>query len=255
MTVTIPTVHGSGSETFAYLGSVSAPVEATFMVIPTANGYVNKPGTLSVSSSTTSITGSSTQFTDVANGYNVGDYLYVGTDVRRVTAVANNTSMTVDGSFSSSNGSITHQKMFPAGLPINFATVTARTISTTSTTATFTLNETVNAVFQTSVYYDITRSNTPPLKKIINRNTYVKIQCNTHPNGSVGPWCLGMPDVLGLKGVWVDNTGGTYSTNNVNQTGSFSLDTGQRDSYYGLAYISASTPVSNNATLLIAVDN
>jgi hypothetical protein len=163
--------------------------------------------------------------------------------------------MAVDSVFGFVSSGLAHQKTWAAGVPINFAS-SSRTINiTSSTTANVALGELSNADFTASVYFDTLRSSTVPIAKQIKKSTYIKIQANTNAAGVTGPWCLGIPDVISLNGVYIDETGGTYANTNVNITDSFGLKTGQQDAYYGLAFISSVRPIAPNATLLVSVDN
>ena len=254
LALTIPAVVGTGSEAFNYgVGVLSQSAETSFIVIPTANGYsANKSGTVSVNTSSVNVVGSSTTF---LSQYQVGDYFYCNTATKRIVSVTSDTSMAVDSVFGFASSGLSHQKTWPAGAPINFAS-SSRTINiTSSTTANVALGELSNADFTASVYFDTLRSSTVPIAKQIKKSTYIKIQANTNAAGVVGPWCLGIPDVVRLNAVYIDETGGTYANTNPNIAGSFSLRNGQQDSYYDLSYISSSRPIAPNATLLVSVDN
>jgi len=254
LSLTLASAVGSGTETFNYgTGYLTESAENTFIVIPVTTGYSNnKTGTVSVNTSSPNVVGSSTTF---LTDYGVGDYFYCNTATKLIKSISNNTSMVVDSAFVFVSSGLNHQKTWPAGSPLNFQTST-RTINITSTTtANIALGETANANFDASVYFDILRSGTKPIDKIINKSTYVKIQANTNSGGTTGPWCLGIPDVLKLNSVYVDNSGGTYSTSNPDRVTSFRIDNGQRDSYYGLAYLTTTAPIAPNATLLVSVDN
>jgi hypothetical protein len=254
LALTIPAVVGTGTESFNYgTGTLSQSAETSFIIIPSANGYsTTKAGTVSVNTSSTNVVGSSTLF---VSQYQVGDYFYCNTATKRIVAVTSDISMTVDSVFSFTSSGLTHQKTWPAGVPINFASP-SRTINITSgTTANVALGESSNADFTASVYFNTLRSSTVPIAKQIKKSTYIKIQANTNAGGVTGPWCLGIPDVRRLNAVYIDETGGTYANTNLNVTGSFILNNGQQDSYYGLAYISSGRPIAPNATLLVSVDN
>jgi len=254
LSLSIPAVVGTGTESFNYgIGTLSQSSEGSFIVIPSANGYsANKSGTVSVNTSSVNVVGSSTAF---LSQYQVGDYFYCNTATKRIISVTTDTSMAVDSVFGFASSGLSHQKTWPAGVPINF-TSSSRTINIISTTvANVVLGELSNADFTASVYFDTLRSSTVPIAKQINKSTYIKIQANTNASGVTGPWCLGIPDVLRLNAVYIDETNGTYANNNNNIVGSFSLKTGQQDSYYGLSYISTPKPIAPNATLLVSVDN
>jgi len=249
-------------ESFLYTGQYSPTAETTFIVVPTTNGYSTyKTGNVTVTNSSVTVTG--TTGTLFSSEYIVGDYIYTTNGIGRISAIANNTSMTLASIFdgATAGSPIQHQKIWPAGVPINFVNAPSRTISATTSTATLSLNESTNGTFNSSFYFDVLRSGTDsagakPIKKVINKNSYVKIKVSNNVGGTTGPWCLGIPDVLKINHVYVGN--GTYSSNtttNPDLVSNFVLDNGQRDSFYNLAYISSKTPISNNATLLISLDN
>lgn len=253
---TISAAIGAGSEVLNYgVGSLSTENKQSIVIIPTDTGLsTNKAGTVAISTSTTTVTGTGTTF---LSNYRVGDYIKVQNqlEVKLITQIANNTSMTVDSAFGSTTSGLTHQKTWPAGVPIDFSPP-ERTIALSNTThLTASLGEALSADFSASVYFDIYRTNTVPVLKTVNKTTYVKIQANTNSGGTSGPWCLGLPDVYKLNAVYVDPTGGTYANTNPDKIDNFRLDTGQRDSYYGLAQLISVAPLPPNATILVSVDN
>ena len=252
LSLTLASAVGTGTETFNYgSGFLSQTAKSSFIIIPTETGYSPaKTGTVSVNASSALVNGTSTAFT---SEYRVGDYFFCNTSIRRIVLISNNTSMTLSSNITFTSSGLNHQKVWPEGAPINFL-APGRTIEiTSSTTATISLGETSNANFGATTYFDILRSGTVPIEKTVKKSTYIKIQANTNPGGTTGPWCLGIPDVIKLNAVYIDNSGGTYSTSNPSRL--FQLDNGQRDSYYDLAYISTTSPIAPNATLLVEVDN
>ena len=60
-------------------------------------------GTVTITSGSNTVTGTATQFSNTANGYTVGSYIRVGSNtssqIRRVTAVSNNTQLSVSAPF------------------------------------------------------------------------------------------------------------------------------------------------------------
>jgi len=261
LSVSVPTLVGSGAETFYYTGSpLSTALVNYYSVIPLANGTTsNFSG--SIASSGANVTGTSTAFT---TQWNVGDYiLAVGTgETRRITSISSSTTMTVDSSFATSLLANTFQKSYPAGVPLNFANYTNRTIAATSSSVTFTFGsyEYPSSSLSCSVFYDILRASATnavsAVKKIINRATLVNIQANTNGSGVTGPWCLGIPDVYRINSIYIDATGANTFATKTDVKSQFLLDNGQRDSYYGLATISSSVPLaSKDASILISLDN
>ena len=251
LSVTLPAANGTGTEQFLYTGNpLSTTAEGTFIVIPTSTGYSNnKTGTVTTNGSNIVVSGSvSTTFT---SDYNVGDYIYISGSPYYITAIGNNTQLQVDSNISA-HANVTHQKIFPVGVPINF-TPSNRTMNVTSSSAAFVMGtDSVNASFNATVYFDVLRSSTRSIQKNIKKTSLVQINVGNNIGGSVGPWCLGLPDVLKLNNVWVGS--GTYSNTNPDLTSQFILDNGQRDAFYNLAYIKSNTPLANNSTLLVSFD-
>ena len=197
--------------------------------------------------------GNGTTFTNPSQGYFSGDFIYANTETRRIISVANDTFMTVDAAFNSTATTLSHQKKFPSGVPIDFGGNPYRSIVIANTTfANLSLSETVNGTISTSVYFDVLRQGTTQIHKGIHKGTNIIIQANTNPGGATGPWCLGIPDVFKLNHVYV---GTTANPTNPDKVASFNVDSGQKDSYYGLAYLTSNIPIDPNAVLLVSVDN
>lgn len=247
--ITLPAVSGTGTENFAYSGSLSDASDEDFIVITTASANSTaKTGTANTNNNTT-ITGASTTYT---SDYKVGDYIYVNSDLRRITNIANNTLMTVDSAVSGSSTGLAHRKHFPNGYLIPIATRTDRTISIAGSTATINLGESLASSLNAVLYHRIVRSDTVAIKKDINKNTIVKINCSTHPARNIGPWSLGLPDIQKINAIYVSSNG-SYSTSGTNYISKFEIDDGQLSSHYGLASISLSAGLSlkPNDTILI----
>lgn len=249
ITVASPTAAGTGTEQFNT--TAATELERTILVIPTTSGYsANNTGTVTLSSSSNTVSGSSTAF---LSDYYVGDFIYSNTETRRITSITNNTYLAVDSAFTTNASSKIHQTVYPAGVPINFIG-TNRSITATTSLATINLIKTVNASFTASVYFDVLRKETVAQRKVLRKNTYIRIQANTNPAGVNGPWCLGVPDVIRINHVYINDTG-VANTSSPDRLANFSLDNGQRDAYYDLAYISSKKTLQKNASLLIDVDN
>lgn len=245
------TAVGTGQENFYYQGTLSTNGEDSFIIIPTANrrSQSNLTGTVAISPTSLSVTGTATTFT---TDYTEGEYIQIALYARRITSVVNSTSLTVDRTIPvvASSG-LAHYKEFPVGVPISFK-VPGRTITVSGSSATLNLNHSINAAMQCTVYHDVKRSETVPIGKKINLNTHIAIHTSNNVGGTNGPWCLGIPDVHRLRNVYV---GTTKSNTNPDMVSDFILDNGQRDSYYGLSYISSRKPLRNDQWLLVVVDN
>jgi hypothetical protein len=255
MTVTPPTTHGTGSETFIYSGTLSDSAAETFIVIPTANAYSsNNAGTINVFSTNTLVTGTSTTFTTT---YAVGDSIRASGQIKQIASISNSTVLRVNSPFTSNATAQAHQLAFPHGKPIAFSGRDNRSISISGNTATFNLGSTANGVIQCVVYHDLKRSGTVATGKTISRNTLIKIDTSNNAGGTTGPWSLGLPDVFKLNSVYL-TTNSTYSNGSTgtNIVRSFALDTGQRDSHYDLAsLVSKNAKLPSGSKLLVSVDH
>lgn len=264
MSVSLSAASGTGSETFTYgTGSLSQAEKETFILIPTVNGYsTNNSGTVTTSNTNAHVVGSGTAFT---TDYRVGDVIYVSnstvansTHNRVITSITNSTYLVVASPFPNTAvfSGASHQLKFSAGQPISMINRTGRAINIlSSTTANISLGITPNAAFGVSIYHDILRQSTVPIKKTIKRGTIVKIDTANNTGGTSGPWCLGVTDALRLNGVWV-STSGSYSNAVADTSDLFTLDTGQRDTHYDLAYLSSKTvDVPAGSKILVSLDH
>jgi len=243
-TLNSPDAGVGGTNKIALTGSLSEANESTFIVIPKANSRAaNATGTVTVTSGSNIITGSGTSFT---TEFAIGDHVYVanatagistaGTfNIRRVTSITNTTYMTVANNFSESLSANAYARYFPAGIPISFSREDSANISIVSDGSSGTFNLGVSATVDAIVYYDVQRDQASHSEKDVRKNRYVKIAANTHPSKNVGPWSLGIADVIKIRAV---HQGTTYANTNPNYADKFILDNGQRDGHYGLASIS-----------------
>ena len=259
-TLTPPTSHPGGSDTIALTGSLSEANELKFIVIAnTAANSVNVSGvTVSVNTASPNVTGS-VSFT---SNFAVGDYIAVGNssvfDVRRVVSITNTIHLVANSNFSQTNTAFNIARRFPAGVPIPFNREDSANVVVASdgSSATLSLGVTLASTFVASIYYDVFRNQAVEANKVINKNRFVKIEANTHPSLNQGPWCLGLADVTKIRAVY---QGTTYANTNPELSRFFSLDSGQRGSQYGLAYLSikpgSNHTVGANDRLLIELDH
>jgi hypothetical protein len=257
LNIPIVAASGTGSEIFTYgVGTLSQTQMETFILIPYQNGFsTNNSGTVTTSGNV--ITGNSTTFTTT---YRVGDVLRVSNSTTNntavITSIVNATSLQINTAITPAySASANHQLMFPAGQPISMLNRTGRSITiVSSTSANVTLGTTPNTSFAVSVYHDILRQSTVPINKTIKRNTLVKINTANNTGGTTGPWCLGVTDALKINHVWVST--GSYSSSVVDSVSSFTLDNGQRDAYYDLAYLKSNiTAMPAGSLILVSVDH
>jgi hypothetical protein len=184
--VTVPSTVGSGNTALPYgIGVLPESEAATITLIATSNVDSSAlTGTVTYYSTNNLVTGSSTSFTSY---FSPGDLIKVGTDIRRIVSVGNNTSMTVDAGFSANGSGATHYKSYIAGLilPISLSDVSKSFVYITDTqNFTIVSGQIPSSTLNVDVVYDVLRTKVSPASKIINKNRFVKIDTTTLANAS-----------------------------------------------------------------------
>lgn len=208
-------------------------------------------GTVNVTSTGTIVLGNSTTFNSV---FAPGDLIKVDGAKRIVTSVVNSTYMTVDGAFAYTNTNTSYRKSFANGkiIPSTKSSTGPNTYITIddSTTMTIHSGQNPNTSVAVDVSYIVKRTVTTPAKKLIKKNRFVKINTSTNPKG---PWCLGFADVHKINKIY-GTANGVYTVSGTDLSASFSLDTGQKETHYGLAYLYAKSGYSSTSYPNILVD-
>jgi hypothetical protein len=241
--ITIPAAGGTGTESLPYgAGQLTQALQEEFHIVATSSSYTaNLTGNVAVSSSSNAVTGA--YGTTFLTSFYPGDYIYVQGDSRLITGITNNSYLNVLSPFSASNANSRYAKSFPAGAVVPISDRPNRYIYiNSSSAATIVLGETLNSSFNIDVTYNTSRAATVPIKKIVNQDVYVKIRPSNSAAGLSGPWSLGLPDVYQISSVYISNDGSTYSSSGTDYKQWFTLDTGQRDTFYGLAKLQQSSP-------------
>lgn len=225
---------------------IYSTIEDDYRLFVSSNTYTaNLAGTIEIESSNVSVYGSGTNFTtDFSAGDNIRIFANSSTTVlRNIVSVSNNTFMTVNAPFASSNTTSNYQKYYVSGSHIPIDTVTVNS----NTTFTIDTGLTVSSSTPQNVYisYPVLRNQAAPVKKVVKKNRFVKINCSTNPGGANGPWDLGLVDVSRIRNIYV---GTTYSESNSDRTSWFILDNGQNDNYYDHAKLSLKPQYKDNVT-------
>lgn len=258
-TTGIGTLAVTGSEEFPYTisSTLNDTQELDFVVIPQANAFstVNLTGTVSTSGNV--VTGTSTSFLD---DLDVGDYIKLSgnNDFFRVSTLAGPTSMTLSGTSVPSVSSNTFSYAFPKNIPVRLNRGDANVnIDSNGNTAFLYLGTTLDGALSSSVYYNSKVDGAAAKPKTVVKNVYVKLSTSQLANSTVGPWCIGIPDVFNITGVFVGSSN-TYSNTTTNYASSFELITGQDDNLYGLSFIKkkpgSTVALSATSNLLVRVD-
>lgn len=223
-------------EPFPYSAGVLTSLQAKsgFMVtLNAAATTANLTGTVTVSNANGTVTGSGTSFTTALS---VGDHIQVGSDIRRVTAIASNTSLTVDSAFSGSASGQNWKKAYLAGSVLdlggNGGSGTTRTVTVNSSTSvSFDLKETLSSTVAARVVAVLQKTNIREKKKTL-KNSYVRIRCSTNTANTVGPYDLGFSDIFKVVSVRKDTSDFTSSSQGTDVTDSFLVSSGQRRDVY-----------------------
>jgi hypothetical protein len=253
-------VAANPGEFFPYPTTLSSANKVDILVVPLANAYssTDGSGTVTATGSGNTITGTSTKFdTD----FRVGDYIRIANStagqVKRISGIASNTSLSVTGTIANSYTGVPAKitLAFPQFVPIAFNDRDYRTVSVSAnTTMVINIGNTIGTSVSAAVTYNVQRT-TPSISKTVTRKSYVKINTNTNVANSIGPWCLGIPDIIRLRNVYLGNSS-AVTTSDTNVTSNFYIDHNQRKDYYdvGFLYKKSNYTVSDSIYLMAEFD-
>jgi hypothetical protein len=248
-------------EVYPYTSALTQNQLRDLVVVPTAQDLVfttNVTGTVAVTSTSAVVVGTGSSFgTDLQ----AGDYVYAytaggNTSLRRVVSVVNNTYIVLNANLTFSNTSCGIARVFPLNVPIPLGTRSGISANVASNQTTLTIN--LGTTFQFSgstaatLAYNTQRSNVTHSTKQPNRIQYVKLNLST--SSITGPWCLGVPDIFRLRGVYVgDSTVTNTATNSVT---SFYIDHNQNPDFLDLGwlYIGQKAPISLTSANYLLVE-
>lgn len=234
----------------------SATILNQFNVVAGAAAYsANIAGSVSITSGSVNVTGTSTTFTTaIANGELIRVANATTTVYYQVNQVANNTFMNLISIPAATYATYNVAHYYPEGHHFNITSVNA-----IAGGISFNINTGLTlASGSMTVYasYPVSKSTAVQAKKDAKEGTWVKIDCSNNAATSVGPWDLGLVDVYNIKNIYV---GTTYANTNPERKQWFSLDNGQRDDLYDHAKISVKPQYAANITgstkLLIELDH
>ena len=252
----------ASGEQFPYTAdaSLTSQQKEDLIVVPLANtqAAANLTGTVATLTTSNTLVGTSTTFTA---DLQVGDYILLSpnntvSNVRRITGITNTTSLAVDANVSFANTTTKIKKFFPAFYPIPLSTRASRVANTgaNNTTLKIHLNESLTAPVNAAVTYNIRRNNAVQSTKAVRRDSFVKLYTGNNAGSSTGPWCLGLPDAVRLKNVYLGNTAGDLDV-----TKHFYIDQGHDGNFYGQSYLvqkgTSTLGISNSQWLLVKLDN
>lgn len=245
----------SAGEYFPYTtgSNLLTSEERELIIFPRSNyqALANAPGSVSVSTSSNVVTGTSTSF---PSNFSPGDYIKIANStasvVKQISQITNTTSIIL-----SSNAGVTMTGnavlYFPNNVPITLSTSTNRFANVNGTGQTLIIglgNSIANSSGSASsanvtVVYNVTANNTAAGSKTSLRDRYVRIRAANNAANTEGPWALGVPDVYRLKKV--------YQANGASRALSVNANTGVQNSGTTNAFIlSTNNPFANGDSVV-----
>lgn len=253
------------SETFVGTGILNATQKNDFYAVIINNGGTDVEtsaltGTVTVSAGTTAVSGSGTSFTTEVN---VGDIIKIGSQEIRVSAITNDTSLTLEDNHTAGATGASYTKILPTGalIPLNLfgGTGSGRTINVTSP-GTVQIDIKEDATFTAEVVATMDRANAREKRKILNYQATANINPNTHIGYVTGGtdkvgYSLGYADVYQIHAIYQSSDFNTSATtSNTNVTSSYDFYTGQSDNAYNHSYIVPKSGVQATGRLLVVFD-
>ena len=266
-------ISGSSDEFFPITGTLSNTEMQKLYVAPLANSLIaadNLTGTVSVSTTANTLTGSGTNF---LNELDAGDYITIfesgaaATETKQVTQVVNSTFIRVDSNGGFSNAAAVIRRTLPQYVPIPFGRREgfSATVDSAGDLLTLTMkyengndfNIASTTTVNTALGVNINRINAARKTKTPNRTKYVKLNLSTHSNGINGPWSLGVPDVFRLRQVYVANTT-NVNTNSTRAISHFFVEDNSNPNYYATSMLqkkrNSPLTLTTNDFLLVEFD-
>ena len=260
---------GDNSERLSGSGTLSdAAARAGYYVIARAIANTSTlTGTVTITSGSNSVTGSSTVFTTQVNP---GDIIACSaTDQFIVSAVATDTTLTLVSTAAASRSGAYH-KRFKQGQVLDLGGVGRdgnRSIAISgspATTATIDINEALSSTMAATAIVKLNKIDGQEATKTVNRNYYIQIRVGSgggtsYVANTTGPWPLGLSDGYKLVSVRKKSSSNFSAvTDGDDVTSHFTLDTGMRDNYYDHAQLikksTSSLATASGDRLLVKLD-
>lgn len=270
VTITNTNEGGEATEKFDGNGVLSDSLaRRNYYVIARASANTtNLTGTITVTNGSNTVTGSGTSFTTQVNP---GDVIACSPgDKFVVSEVVDNATLKLVSLAPAPPRAGSFHKRFLPGQVIDMGgtggTGSQRTITVSGggTAVALDVKETFNALLTTSVSARMSKSTAEQANKIARRNSLVQIIIGSGGAGGYtantsGPWNLGVSDAFRLVEVRKKTGAFSSTTEGTDVTSHFTLDTGQRDSYYDHAKLvkkpSSTLSIGGSDRLLVKVDS
>lgn len=251
---------GDNNESFIGTGTLSATQKNENYIVVVNNGgsdvaTTTLSGTVTVGAGSNTVTGLTTFFTTQLN---VGDIIRINSLNRKVAAIANNTSLTLDANHGTGATANTFTKILPSGSYLNLAgnggAGAVRSVNVL-TPGTIQVDVKENATFTGKIIATLNRTSAKEMQKLLQPNSTVTINANTHSNSLSGPYSLGKSDVYQIRGIYQSSGFAvTPTTANTDVTANYIFDNGQRDNTYEHGTITPKLGVVPSGQLLVVFD-
>jgi len=231
---TIPiTIPSSTGEKFPYTGTLSSTQKRDIVIVPLANTVSTvSTGTKRVGCSTSSTTLTGTGGTTFLSDLNPGDFIKIGSlGFVQIRSVDTNTSATLMSNPAFNATTNTYNLGYPANIPIPMDRVTVENNSS-GKTLTINLGNTITPEVTAAVYFNVRQESVTPVAKTVNRHRFIRLYLGSNKAKTVGPWALGVSDVIRLNKVY---RGANLTKPDITQY--FYIDHNQTEDYYGMSYL------------------
>jgi len=237
-------IVSSPDEFYPYSGTLSSTQLKELYIVPVSRdlvAYTSLTGAASCNTTSINVIGSGTTF---INDLKAGDYITLSPNasanaIKKVVSVVNNTFLTLDSNCSFANTSTNLFRTFPKNVPVPFGTRSGLSANVDAGGNILTVNFGTTFAGTTSantlVGVNIERTNISSTSKTANRNRYVKLRLSNAAANTVGPWCLGVPDAIRLKNVYIGTS--TVNVDSTSVASDFYIDNNQTVDYLGLSYL------------------
>ncbi len=247
---------GSDFEVYNTIGTLNATQKLTNFIL-SVNSTVdtaNLGGTVSTTLGSPTVSGSGTAF---LSNFSAGEKIKIGSNVYIVNSVTDNTTLTIIGTAAATVSGQTYNKRFIPGDIIDLS-VQGRVVNVqTSRFAAFDISETLTSSASATLIATITRIDAREKRKLLRKNRYVVIDTATHPNTNVGPWSLGISDIIRVTEIRSHSSNFTTGSEGSDVTGNFIIDDGNRDYAYNNGVLSrkGGVSVAANSKILVKLDH
>ena len=109
---------------------------------------------------------------------------------------------------------------------------TADIVSVSNTAINFDFGTSFSGATNFRIYVKVKVTDEAPVSFNNLEGRYVTIDTSTHPEGAVGPYNLGVPNIYNIEAVYIGPSSGSYLTSGTNFADQFVLDNGQTDNLY-----------------------